>query len=206
MKKIALLILSLALFCGCMLVGCGSSADDSAKTVDQTLEEIYAQMVDKVEMPAMVRMDEDYITNYYGMDLSVFEEYVFAAAEAEDGVAIGTDSDQYYLSDSVIFSYLKNVGNSAKLGLDMWENGNFESGIHTVGLAEDGVGLALDHAKLDNVTKEMYEDWCKTYLEGGFGKILSAEDITDDEGNSTGDLNALYEALDSQNIDFQVFE
>lgn len=81
MKKITILMLSLMLFCGCMLVGCGSSGDAGAKEVTQTLEEIYAQMVDKVEMPPMVRMDEEYIVNYYGMDLSAFEEYVFAAAE-----------------------------------------------------------------------------------------------------------------------------
>ena len=81
MKKFALLLLSSFLLCSCLLIGCGSPDGSDAKTVDVTLEEIYTKMLESVEMPTMVRVDADYIFNYYGIDVSAFEEYVFAAAE-----------------------------------------------------------------------------------------------------------------------------
>ena len=65
---------------GCLFAGCGAKNQEDL-TVNQTLEEIYTQMINNVEMPLMVRMDEEYITNYYGIDLNAFDEYVFVAAE-----------------------------------------------------------------------------------------------------------------------------
>lgn len=81
MKKSIVVFIAGLLLCGCIFIGCGAGGNKEQATVDKALEEIYTQMIDKVEMPLMVRMDEDYITNYYGIDLTVFDEYVFAAAE-----------------------------------------------------------------------------------------------------------------------------
>lgn len=81
MKKSAVVFLLTLLLGGCLFAGCGSDKNQGEATVNQTLEEIYTQMTENVEMPLMVRMDEDYITNYYGIDLTAFDEYVFAAAE-----------------------------------------------------------------------------------------------------------------------------
>jgi len=81
MKKNIVVFLLCLLLGGCMFVGCGASDNKEQTTVDMTLEQIYTQMTEKVEMPTMVRMDEEYITNYYGIDLNAFDEYVFAAAE-----------------------------------------------------------------------------------------------------------------------------
>ena len=106
-KNSVVFVLSLLLG-GCLLIGCGAdknqkeAVNQKQETVDlkeetvnqkeeivvpkeeavnQTLEEIYTQMVENVEMPPMVRLDEEYITNYYGIDLTNFDEYVFAVAE-----------------------------------------------------------------------------------------------------------------------------
>lgn len=81
MKKNVVVFFLTLLLGGCLFVGCGASGNKKEVTVDKTLEEVYTQMIDNVEMPLMVRMDEDYITNYYGIDLTAFDEYVFAAAE-----------------------------------------------------------------------------------------------------------------------------
>lgn len=81
MKKSILVFLVSLLLGGCIFAGCGAGGNKEQATVDKTLEEIYTQMIDNVEMPVMVRMDEEYITNYFGIDLTVFDEYVFAAAE-----------------------------------------------------------------------------------------------------------------------------
>ena len=101
-KNIVIFLLALAVG-GCLLGGCGTDKNQKVETVNkkeeivvnkeeetvepkqeavnQTLEEVYTQMIQNVEMPPMVRLDEEYITNYYGIDLAAFDEYVFAVAE-----------------------------------------------------------------------------------------------------------------------------
>lgn len=80
MKKNFVLLLTTLVFGLCLLTGCASEkTEDTA--VDRTLQEIYTEMVNNVELPPMIQMEDDYITNYYGADLSTFEEYVFASAE-----------------------------------------------------------------------------------------------------------------------------
>lgn len=81
MKKNVVVFFLTLLLGGCLFVGCGSDKNQKEVTVTKSLEEIYTKMVESVEMPQMVLMDEDYITNYYGIDLTAFDEYVFAAAE-----------------------------------------------------------------------------------------------------------------------------
>ena len=80
MKKNFVLLLTTLLFGLCLLTGCASEKTEDA-AVDRTLQEIYTEMVNNVELPPMIQMEDDYITNYYGADLSTFEEYVFASAE-----------------------------------------------------------------------------------------------------------------------------
>lgn len=77
-KKCYVMIL---LFAFCMIMGCGESKVEESNTVDKTLDEIYTQMIENVELPTMIRLEEEYIMNYYGIDLSTVEEYVFASAE-----------------------------------------------------------------------------------------------------------------------------
>ncbi len=81
MKQKLFLLTAILLLSFGVLAGCGDKNTEESNTVDQTLEEIYTQMTENVELPAMLRLEDDYITNYYGADLSTFEEYVFAAAE-----------------------------------------------------------------------------------------------------------------------------
>lgn len=86
MKKKFLLFATTLLFALCLITGCGEkntkeSNTEESNIVDKTLEEIYTQMIENVELPTMIRLEDDYITNYYGLELSTFEEYVFAVAE-----------------------------------------------------------------------------------------------------------------------------
>lgn len=74
-KQVVLMIFSLCLL---FTAGCGSKGDSEPVPA---LEEIYTQMTEQVELPPMIRMEDDYLTDYYGADLSTFEEYIFAAAE-----------------------------------------------------------------------------------------------------------------------------
>lgn len=79
MKKRHLFLFLSLLFCLLLLPGCGNSK--TQETEIESLSALYEQMIAGVELPSMIQMEEDYITNYYGIDLSTFEEYVFAAAE-----------------------------------------------------------------------------------------------------------------------------
>ncbi len=66
----------------CLFAGCGDKSDNNKDTeVTQTLEEIYTQMEENVELSPMLKLEDDYITNYYGVDLATFDEYVFMTAE-----------------------------------------------------------------------------------------------------------------------------
>lgn len=66
----------------CLFAGCGDkSGDDKSTEITQTLEEIYTQMEENVELSPMLKLEDDYITNYYGVDLETFDEYVFRTAE-----------------------------------------------------------------------------------------------------------------------------
>lgn len=79
-QKIWLIVGLLLSFC--LFAGCGDKSGDEKKTeVTQTLEEIYTQMEENVELSPMLKLEDDYITNYYGVDLSTFDEYVFMTAE-----------------------------------------------------------------------------------------------------------------------------
>lgn len=50
-------------------------------TKSKTLSEIYDEIVEEVELPNMVVLNENYIANYFGIDMSLVEDYSFANAE-----------------------------------------------------------------------------------------------------------------------------
>lgn len=77
MKKkllIGLMLLVLAFATGC------AGTDDATK-VQKSLNEVYAELTATEGLPELLRLDDEFITGYYGADLASFEEYVFAASE-----------------------------------------------------------------------------------------------------------------------------
>lgn len=83
------------------LSGCGAksgNADTAEQTPAQTsdiqqsdtetqgqgaadLRSVYDSVGEAVELPSMVEGDDDYISNYYGIDPADLEDYIFAEAE-----------------------------------------------------------------------------------------------------------------------------
>lgn len=83
---------------------------------------------------------------------------VFAAAEQNDGVVIGVDSDQVAESETIITSAIKDLENVTYNSLQSWLDGTFEGGkIVVYGAAEGGVGLPWGSSKFENFTKEDYD-------------------------------------------------
>ncbi|MBQ5986426.1 MAG: BMP family ABC transporter substrate-binding protein [Clostridia bacterium] len=70
-----------------------------------------------------------------------------AAAEAANGKTIGVDTDQYYVSETIITSAMKGLGNSVKLALESLEanngkwNDEYAGKTANLGAAEGCVGL-----------------------------------------------------------------
>ncbi|MBR3271551.1 MAG: BMP family ABC transporter substrate-binding protein [Clostridia bacterium] len=70
-----------------------------------------------------------------------------AAAEAANGKTIGVDTDQYYVSETIITSAMKGLGNSVKLALESLEanngkwNAEYAGKTANLGAAEGCVGL-----------------------------------------------------------------
>lgn len=83
---------------------------------------------------------------------------VFAAAEQNDGIVVGCDSDQSYFSDTVITSALKGVGEVTTMSLEEWNTDTFDGGeIHHMSAADGAVGLAMETAKFEHFTQEDYD-------------------------------------------------
>lgn len=74
---------------GLILTGCGSQGENESTqiTVEQTtvqerpLSDIYAEIEENVELPKMLVLNDNYIANYFGIDLTLLEDYVFTNAE-----------------------------------------------------------------------------------------------------------------------------
>lgn len=94
MNRVCTKLLTIIGVTGMILTGCGSQAGkDNSQTMaasaaaEQTtaeakaLSEIYAEIGEKVELPKMVVLNDNYIANYFGIDLAVLEDYVFTNAE-----------------------------------------------------------------------------------------------------------------------------
>ncbi|MBQ9188564.1 MAG: BMP family ABC transporter substrate-binding protein, partial [Clostridia bacterium] len=70
-----------------------------------------------------------------------------AAAEAANGKTNGVDTDQYYVSETIITSAMKGLGNSVKLALESLEanngkwNAEYAGTTANLGAAEGCVGL-----------------------------------------------------------------
>ncbi len=82
---------------------------------------------------------------------------ITAAASANDAYVIGVDSDQSFLSETVIISALKGVKEGAYLTLASVFDGTWKSGAITLGAAENAVGLPMETSRLESFTAEDYE-------------------------------------------------
>ena len=81
---------------------------------------------------------------------------VLQAAADNNKLSIGVDSNQNHLQPgSVLTSMLKRVDVAAYEVFKSAKNGTWESGVKTLGLAEDGVGWALDEHNSKLVTSAM---------------------------------------------------
>lgn len=69
-KLMAVLTIA-ALLCA----GCGT------KTPPKSIEEVYSEITETVSLKSPQCMDADFILNYYGIDTSALEEYVFSMSE-----------------------------------------------------------------------------------------------------------------------------
>lgn len=53
----------------------------AAKTPPKSIEEVYSEITETVSLKSPQCMDADFILNYYGIDISTLEEYVFSMSE-----------------------------------------------------------------------------------------------------------------------------
>jgi basic membrane protein A len=81
---------------------------------------------------------------------------VLQAAADSDKLSIGVDSNQNYLHPgSVLTSMVKRVDNAVYDAFMSAMDGNWEAGAKNLGLAEDGVGYALDEHNEELIAPEM---------------------------------------------------
>ena len=81
---------------------------------------------------------------------------VYQAAKDAGKLAIGVDSNQNYLHPgTMLTSMIKRVDVAAYNAFKSALDGNWQPGIQDLGLAEDGVGWALDKYNQDLITAEM---------------------------------------------------
>ena len=96
---------------------------------------------------------------------------VYQAAKDSGKFAIGVDSNQNYLQPgTMITSMLKRVDVAAYAAFKGAMDGSWAPGIQVLGLAEEGVGWALDEHNESLITDEM-----KAALEDASAKIVSGD-------------------------------
>ncbi|MEO3432196.1 BMP family ABC transporter substrate-binding protein [Inquilinus sp. CAU 1745] len=96
---------------------------------------------------------------------------VYQAAEDTGNLAIGVDSNQNYLHPgTMLTSMLKRVDVAAYNAFMSAYEGTWEPGMLNLGLAEEGVGWALDEHNEELITDEM-----KAAVEEAKQKIISGE-------------------------------
>jgi basic membrane protein A len=101
---------------------------------------------------------------------------VLQAAADSGKLSIGVDSNQNYLHPgSVLTSMLKRVDVAVYNAFKDAKEGDLKTGVQNLGLAEQGVGYALDQYNRDLITPEM-----EAKLEEAKQKIISGElEVTD---------------------------
>ncbi len=81
---------------------------------------------------------------------------VYQAAKDAGKLAIGVDSNQNYIHPgTMLTSMLKRVDLAVYNAFKTAQNGTWKAGVQTLGLAEDGVGWALDENNQSLVTDDM---------------------------------------------------
>jgi basic membrane protein A len=101
---------------------------------------------------------------------------VLQAAADAGKLSIGVDSNQNYLHPgSVLTSMLKRVDVAVYNAFKDAMEGDLETGVQNLGLAEDGVGYALDEHNRALITPEM-----EAALEDAQAKIISGELVVSD--------------------------
>ena len=96
---------------------------------------------------------------------------VLQAAADAGALGIGVDSNQNYLHPGqVLTSMLKRVDLATYNAMMDVQNGSFTPGVQVMGLAEDGVGWALDDNNKDLITPEMQKA-----ADDAQAKIISGE-------------------------------
>jgi basic membrane protein A len=81
---------------------------------------------------------------------------VLQAAADAGALGIGVDSNQNYLHPGqVLTSMLKRVDNATYQAMMDQKDGKWTSGVYVMGLAQDGVGYALDENNEKLITPEM---------------------------------------------------
>lgn len=85
---------------------------------------------------------------------------VFAAAEQNNGVVIGVDSDQSGESKTIITSAIKDLERVTYNTLNDWKNGKFVGGKVATYTAKEG-GVALVSMKFKNFTQAQYDELYK---------------------------------------------
>ena len=96
---------------------------------------------------------------------------VLQAAADEGKLAIGVDSNQNYLHPGVVLtSMLKRVDVAAYNAFATAHDGTWQPGVQVLGLAEEGVGWALDENNESLITDEM-----KAAVDEAQAKIIAGE-------------------------------
>ena len=96
---------------------------------------------------------------------------VYQAAKDSGKFAIGVDSNQNYLHPgTMLSSMLKRVDNAAYNAFKEVMDGTWEPGFKVLGLAEEGVGWALDEHNKNLITAEM-----QTALDAATAAIVAGE-------------------------------
>ncbi len=96
---------------------------------------------------------------------------VIRAAADAGKFSIGVDSNQNHIAPgSVLTSMLKRVDVAAYETMKDGMSGNFETGVRSLGLAEDGVGWALDENNAKLISDDM-----KTAIDAASADIISGK-------------------------------
>ncbi|MGM0421065.1 MAG: BMP family lipoprotein [Bacillota bacterium] len=75
---------------------------------------------------------------------------VFQAAEEHDFMAIGVNSNQNHIKpDYIVASMLKRVDTATFEAVKSVEEGDFASGVHALGVKDEGVGYTLEGSNID---------------------------------------------------------